>query len=86
VLGLPAGLTYRGTRLHVETTPERAAYSIGQGDEPLLISHWGGSLEVAPGATVKRPIPAAEPVPEPSQPAHRAADRTSKRSAVDPDG
>ena len=74
---LPGGLTrlaftlfIRGRRLRVEVTHAEARYSLADGD-PLEILHHGEPVTLPAGKPQARPIPAAPPLPRPSQPPGR---------------
>jgi alpha,alpha-trehalose phosphorylase len=81
---LPPGLTrlrfpvtYQANRLRVEVTASGAEYRHEQGEHRLSLSHWGTPFELTPGQRSVHPIAAIEPLPAPSQPAHRAPDARS---------
>ncbi len=78
---LPQALTrltfricFRGRRLLVEVSPERAAYSLLQGDS-LEIVHYGEKTTVDGQRPQTRPIPPAPPREAPGQPPGRAPKR-----------
>ncbi len=75
---LPAGIdrlafhvTFRGQRLRVEVTGQEATYHLLAGDA-LTVRHHGEEVDLTQGQPVRRPIPAVEAGPRPSQPPGRA--------------
>ena len=72
-------IVVRATVLSVEVTSAAAAYATRPEAEPLRIVHWGETLDLAPGASIVRPIPRAQRLPEPRQPAHRTPVRRNQR-------
>jgi alpha,alpha-trehalose phosphorylase len=64
-------LIFRGRRLLVEVTNERASYSLIEGDA-LEIVHHGRKLTVRPGRPLTRRIPAQRARKPPTQPPGRA--------------
>jgi alpha,alpha-trehalose phosphorylase len=73
-------VAFGGASLLVKITPKQASYSSKPGSEPLRILHWGQAVELVPGSTVVRPIPAARKLPGPAQPAGRAPASRSGRA------
>jgi alpha,alpha-trehalose phosphorylase len=67
-------LAYRGRRLLVEVTHERARYTVEEGD-PLEISHYEETLTVPGTGSESRPIPARAEPDAPRQPSGRAPRR-----------
>jgi len=63
-------LCMRGRHLLVEVTPERARYTLLDG-EPLEIAHHGGTLTLNVRAPLERPIPPAPARATPTQPRGR---------------
>ncbi|HWV85713.1 MAG TPA: glycosyl hydrolase family 65 protein [Capillimicrobium sp.] len=67
VTRLAFSILQRGSRLRVEVRRDQATYAIREGDA-LTISHYGETVEVAPGAPQTRPIEPEEERPPISQP------------------
>jgi alpha,alpha-trehalose phosphorylase len=65
---------FRGRRLRVEITPERASYEL-QAGATLEIRHWEKPLVLEPDAAVVAAIPPPPPLPPVRQPAGRAPRR-----------
>jgi alpha,alpha-trehalose phosphorylase len=80
-------VVFRGSVLRVEVGRDRATYHHESGGGPVQLAHWGERLELAPGARIARPVPAAPKLPPPSQPAHRPpARRAGRRMRSSPSG
>ncbi|MHB1568369.1 MAG: glycosyl hydrolase family 65 protein, partial [Solirubrobacteraceae bacterium] len=85
---LPRGLdriafpfAFRGRRLRVEITPERARYTLMAG-EALEIRHWDAALTLKPDAPVEAAIPPPPPLAPVRQPAGRAPQRRTPPPAT----
>jgi alpha,alpha-trehalose phosphorylase len=78
VTRLTFNLRWRGDKLRVEISPERATYTMdAEPGSSVELSHHGESLTVAPGASVTRDIPPLAPMtPRPTQPEGRAPGET----------
>ncbi|MEU4154269.1 glycosyl hydrolase family 65 protein [Streptomyces sp. NPDC026659] len=63
-------LQYRGRRLRVEISADKATYSLLDGP-PLLLSHHGESFTLHTGEPAVRPLPPVPLRPAPEQPPHR---------------
>jgi alpha,alpha-trehalose phosphorylase len=68
-------VVFRGRRLLVEVRPEAATYTLGSGDEPLEILHWGETARLQPGVASTQAIPETPGIPAPRQPPGRAPER-----------
>jgi alpha,alpha-trehalose phosphorylase len=66
---------HRGRRLRVEVTPGRARYEVSGEGEPLVLSHEGEELSIAPGSAEERDWTVADPGAVPTQPHGRAPRR-----------
>jgi alpha,alpha-trehalose phosphorylase len=66
-------LRWRGDKVRVEITPERASYTVDAAPGSMVeLSHHGDALAVGAGAPVTRDIPPSRPLtPRPTQPAGR---------------
>jgi alpha,alpha-trehalose phosphorylase len=71
-------LTWRGCLLRVEVTHKQASYTVDRGDG-LEIAHWGETLQLEPGETVSRPLPAPPELEPLRQPPGRAPVRRRDR-------
>jgi alpha,alpha-trehalose phosphorylase len=84
---LPEGLTrlafslaFRGQRLRVEITRDRARYLLAEGGS-REIAHHGARLTLEPGKPQDRPIPPAPARPRPAQPPGREPERRRPAAA-----
>ena len=66
ITGLRFRIRYRGRRIGVEVTSDRATYRLHEGD-PLLLVHYGEELQVG-DEPVDRPVPPIRRRPAPKQP------------------
>jgi alpha,alpha-trehalose phosphorylase len=78
IAGLSFRLRYRGRVLHVSVRGSKAAYSLLSG-EPLALTHYETKVTVGTAPT-SLDIPAAPPLPPPSQPAGRVPQSRRERS------
>jgi alpha,alpha-trehalose phosphorylase len=77
---LAFSLTFRGQRLRVEITGDRARYLLAEGDS-REIAHHGARLTLEPGKPQDRPIPPAPARPRPAQPPGREPERRRPAAA-----
>ena len=77
---LAFSLTFRGQRLRVEITRDRARYLLAEGGS-REIAHHGARLTLEPGKPQDRPIPPAPARPRPAQPPGREPERRRPAAA-----
>jgi alpha,alpha-trehalose phosphorylase len=68
----------RGRCLTVEIRPDKASYSLRDGNSQVTVSHWGERIEVEPGNVTSKAIPPAPVLAAPSQPRGRAPRRRDR--------
>jgi len=79
---LTFNLTWRGTHLRVDVTPEEATYTCVSGD-PVSLVHHGKSVVVSVDEPLTLPIPPTPTRMEPSQPIGRRPPRRSRHLEAD---
>jgi alpha,alpha-trehalose phosphorylase len=78
-------VTFGGNTLRVEITPDGASYSSRREGAPLHFLHGIEPVDLAPGATVVRPLPPLEALAVPEQPPHRAPASRNRRPSTSED-
>jgi alpha,alpha-trehalose phosphorylase len=74
---------YRGRKLHVEATPDKATYTLREG-EPLTITHYNETVMLTPGSPVVRELPPVIAPPRTLAPLGRAPTRHGRASSHRP--
>jgi alpha,alpha-trehalose phosphorylase len=73
---LTFGLVYRGCRLRVDIRPDKATYTLTDGDRSLHLRHHGDDVELHAGEPLSLEVPkVTPPKTQPKQPLHRAPQR-----------